>query len=437
MVGDKRDRKQLQNETVFFRIVNHTVRCESPRIVIFEGRPLEQEWMPVPPAWISELDHTVHLIISKGTLVPAASDQQMAGLVHHMPQPASLLPSPAQSPQLSVPLPHFASPLGSPSAQLMTGYGAGCLDHLRRLDKIVRGKKGSSPLHVGQGLPLPPRPPVPTMAQPMHPSPPPMVISPPTMLAPSPASRGVADGWTSRAPAFVSLPGSMPGRRSTLAFQRTPGATIPASFQPTFQPPASAALPVNFPDSLGSNPLGLPGLSEFEIQVLQKTLQADMALSRALAGKTGNEPVLCLPLPLAHSIENLDVDAPLPSGIRQTQRYRVQPADAFASLNPQHLLPPASALSSSDLQHRVQPADALSSKLWADCPPVLLGRSVALMRPNQFDQKCPAGKEAGGAPPQVEQVDGSGRALAAAHLWPPLCAALISAKSRHLAGLLV
>jgi hypothetical protein len=400
VVGDKRDRKQLQNETVFFRMVNHTARCDSPRIVIFEGRPIEQEWIPIPPAWISQLDQTVHLIIRKGTLVPAAAEHpHTPGLLHHMPQPVSLLSSPVLLPHPPPPLLHVAASLARSSPHLLPSCGAGSLDHLRRLDKMVRGKAGSSSFTH-----QPPMPPLaPATSHSIYPSPPPMHVSPPFMLAPSAGVGCVASGWTSRAaPAFVSQqPDSVSARWSTPAFQRATGATAPASFEPiflqapavasvpatfqfqpstappmpasfdpmSFQPPAAPPTPASFesllppstdaaiassykpmfqaPPSIPASfpgPLDLSGLAKLDLDALQHTLQAELALSRARAAQAaGNGAALPAPLPWENPLANL--------------------VDEASEVNP---------------ELTTQSADAFLFLLLTDCPPLSL---VALELP--------------------------------------------------------
>ena len=51
-----------------FRIINHTARCVGHKLMILRGQAPEGS-MPVPAPWIK--DGRVHLILSKGTLVPA------------------------------------------------------------------------------------------------------------------------------------------------------------------------------------------------------------------------------------------------------------------------------------------------------------------------------------------------------------------------------
>ena len=54
-----------------FRVINNTYGCSWPLLIVFEDEPPEHlEWMDVPPELQSD-DGSVHLCISKGTLVPA------------------------------------------------------------------------------------------------------------------------------------------------------------------------------------------------------------------------------------------------------------------------------------------------------------------------------------------------------------------------------
>lgn len=53
-----------------FRVINHTARCTGPRIVIFRGEaPSDLHGPPLPERWVH--NGMVHLLLSKGTLVPA------------------------------------------------------------------------------------------------------------------------------------------------------------------------------------------------------------------------------------------------------------------------------------------------------------------------------------------------------------------------------
>ena len=54
-----------------FRVINNTYGCSWPLLIVFQDEVPEQlEWMDVPPELQSD-DGSVHLCISKGTLVPA------------------------------------------------------------------------------------------------------------------------------------------------------------------------------------------------------------------------------------------------------------------------------------------------------------------------------------------------------------------------------
>lgn len=92
-----------------FRVINNTHGCSWPLLIVFEDEPPEHlEWMDVPPELQSD-DGSVHLCISKGTLVPAqhvrASRSEGACADSMMAEPAPVpVPEPVPIP-VPVPVP--------------------------------------------------------------------------------------------------------------------------------------------------------------------------------------------------------------------------------------------------------------------------------------------------------------------------------------------
>lgn len=165
VVGQKRPRNQCPGDTVFFRVVNHTARCEAPRLAIFEGKPAEGiPFDPLPPTWITADGSMVHLIIRKGTLVPAAEGQHhMPRFYQHVPQPSSMQSNPIQI-QTDLAAPRLPSSL-SAAPHLQFNLENGSHEHRYHQQLALDVTQHSSVLPP-MAMPLPPGP--------NHPSPPPI-----------------------------------------------------------------------------------------------------------------------------------------------------------------------------------------------------------------------------------------------------------------------
>ena len=68
---------------VSFRLINNTVGCSLPRIIIFEQEspalPGEAEWVALPDEW--KLGEYLHVYVSRGTLVPAFDRKRPRGML--------------------------------------------------------------------------------------------------------------------------------------------------------------------------------------------------------------------------------------------------------------------------------------------------------------------------------------------------------------------
>ena len=58
---------------VRMRLVNNTMQCLGPWLACYEGTPPALDWAEMPSEWVDHTAQTITLMISKGTLVPAAN----------------------------------------------------------------------------------------------------------------------------------------------------------------------------------------------------------------------------------------------------------------------------------------------------------------------------------------------------------------------------
>ena len=78
-----------------FRLVNNTITCNGPWLVVFRFAPPDLKWEPMPPEWI--IGDVVRLAVAKGTLVPASELMQNSG---RRPTPGSF---PVRCPMDAIP----------------------------------------------------------------------------------------------------------------------------------------------------------------------------------------------------------------------------------------------------------------------------------------------------------------------------------------------
>lgn len=76
---------------VRYRLINQTRLCISPRLVIFQSEPPSGVgWAEIPASWLSSDGRYIHLIIAKGTLIPAVhKDRGQKALLRGAFEPAA------------------------------------------------------------------------------------------------------------------------------------------------------------------------------------------------------------------------------------------------------------------------------------------------------------------------------------------------------------
>ena len=65
----------MDDSGLSFRVINQTIKCHGPKVVVFRERPdrLALEWSPMPAQWLDGPAGTLRVVAAKGTLVPAGS----------------------------------------------------------------------------------------------------------------------------------------------------------------------------------------------------------------------------------------------------------------------------------------------------------------------------------------------------------------------------
>ena len=111
----------IRDFQVAFRVINQTLSCHGPWLVVFRGTPVPPltSWEIMPPGWDS--GESVKLKVAKGTLVPACS---LEGVGEAECTRASLSPQGGHESLMWSPDPYAQQTLGYGAQQMDPAYGA-------------------------------------------------------------------------------------------------------------------------------------------------------------------------------------------------------------------------------------------------------------------------------------------------------------------------
>ena len=140
----------IRDFQVAFRVINQTLSCHGPWLVVFRGTPVPPltSWEAMPPGWDS--GESVKLKVAKGTLVPACS---LEGVGETECTTASLSPQASHESLMWSPDPYAQQTLGYGAQQMDPVYGASVVPWSAPLAEGAANPL-VSPTHVASAAPV-------------------------------------------------------------------------------------------------------------------------------------------------------------------------------------------------------------------------------------------------------------------------------------------